>query len=187
MKTMGMSIVFLAVLMSGGATYAQMMDLGIKAGVNFGSLHSSSDAVRNVSGKRGLHVGFFARTGGDFYVQPEVNFSTLRATYSYGETPYAPTFRQLDVPLMAGYKIINNGSMNLRVSAGPAVALNLNSPLAPARTAYKRANVGGVLNAGVDVGRLTFDARYGFGLTTMHDRLEQKPRTFSLSLGFNIL
>ena len=179
-------VAILAILM-GTTTYAQTLDLGVKAGVNFGSLRTSLDAVSGASGKTGLHVGLFARTGNDFYFQPEVNFSTFGSEYVYDNQTYKPTFRQLNVPLMVGYKIVNNGDMNLRVSVGPDLNLNLKSPSAPAGTDYKRFGVGGVLNAGVDVGRVTFDARYSLGLTNIHERLEQKPGVFSVSVGFKIL
>jgi len=186
-KAMGFYVAVMAALMGAGTAYAQTGELGIRIGASFGSLHSGSDAVRGASGKTGLHVGLFARTGGDFYFQPEVNFSTFGGQYAYDGSTYEPAFRQLNVPLMAGYKLIDNDQLNFRVSLGPDLNLNLNSPDAPAGTAYKRFNLGGVLNAGIDVGRVTFDARYGLGLTAMHEGLEQRQRVFSLSVGFKIL
>ncbi len=187
MKKIGFYVAILVALVGVNKVNAQTIDLGVKAGANFGSLRTSSDAVSGASGKTGLHVGLFARTSGDFYFQPEISFSTYGSKYVYDAQTYEPAFRQLNVPLMAGYKIINNGDMNLRVSLGPDLNLNLNNPVAPNGTEYKRFGVGGVLNAGVDIGRVTFDARYSLGFTSVHERLEQKPQMFSLSVGFKIL
>jgi len=174
-------------LLGGVGVHAQVPDLGVKAGVNFGTLRAGSDAVKGESGKAGWHVGLFTRVGDDFYFQPEVNFSTFKSEYRYDATTVQPAFRQLNVPLMAGYKVINNDHMNLRLSLGPDVIFNLNKPEAVGNEAYKRFGVGGVVNAGVDIGRLTFDARYGLGLTNLHDGLEQKQGIFSIGVGFKIL
>lgn len=186
-KAIGFYLTAMVMLMTAGAANAQTADVGVKAGVNFGSLHTSSEAVSGASGKTGLHVGLFARTGNTFYFQPELNFSTFGMEYGYDGETYAPMFRQLNIPVMAGYKLIDNGHVNLRVSLGPDVNFNLNSPDAPAGTAYKRFSVGGVLNAGVDMGRVTFDARYSLGLTDVHEGLGQRPGVFGLSVGFKIL
>ncbi len=179
-------VALLAILM-GTVVSAQPIDLGVKAGVNFGTLRIGSAAVSGVSGKTGLHVGLFARTGNDFFFQPEINFSTFKGVYTYDAQTYEPAFRQLNVPLMAGFKIIDNGDMNLRASLGPDLHLNLNRPDASAGTEYKRFGIGGVANIGVDIGRVTFDARYGLGLTEIHEQLGQKTGVFSISLGFKIL
>ena len=186
-KANGFCVATMAMLMVAGTANAQMADLGVKAGVNFGSLRTNSDAVSAASGKTGLHVGLFARTGNNFYFQPELNFATFGSTYAHGGETYEPMFRQLNVPLMAGYKLINNDNVNFCVSLGPDVNFNLNKPDAPAGMAYRRFGVGGVLNGGVDVGRVTFDARYSFGLTAANEGLDQRSRVFSLSVGFKIL
>lgn len=186
-KAMRFYLAMMVVLMGTGAAYTQTPELGIRAGVNFGSLNSSSDAVTSASGKAGVQVGLFARTVGNFYFQPEVNFSTFGSRYSHDADAYEPSFRQLNVPLMVGYKLINNDQVNFRVSLGPDLYFNLNRPDTPTGTEYRRFSMGGVVNAGVDVGRITFDARYGLGLTAVHEELEQKQRVFGLSIGFKIL
>jgi len=177
----------MATLMLAGTANAQMADLGIKVGGNFGSLRTSSDGVTGASGKTGLHVGLFARTGATFYFQPELNYATWGNEHVYDGQTYKPRFKQLNLPLMAGYKLIDNDHINLRISLGPDVNFNLNDPAAPGATAYKRFNVGGVLNTGVDVGRLTFDARYSLGVTHVHEGLGQRSGVFGLSAGFKIL
>jgi hypothetical protein len=187
MKVVGFYVAAMALLLTAGTANAQTADLGVKAGVNFGSLRTNAETVSGASGKTGLHVGLFARTGGNFYFQPELNFSTFGGEYVYDGETNEPMFRQLNIPLMAGYKLIDNGQVNFRVSLGPDVNFNLNKPDAPTGTDYKRFSVGGVLNAGVDMGRVTFDARYSLGLTTVHEALDQRPGVFSLSVGFKIL
>ncbi|WP_170845668.1 porin family protein [Parapedobacter composti] len=186
MKTIGTCLAMLAGLAGTQVATGQTLDLGVKAGVNYGMLHSGAGAVSDASGKTGWHVGLFARTGNDFYFQPEVNYTSFSSEFSYEGQVYEPRFRQLNVPLMAGYRIISNGNMNLRVSAGPDVNLNLNTPVAPQATSYRRFTVGGVLNAGVDLGRATFDVRYSRGLTDINEGLKQKTGVLGFSVGFKI-
>ncbi|WP_257670116.1 porin family protein [Parapedobacter tibetensis] len=187
MKTIKFYVAVLAVLVSTNLVNAQSLDMGIKAGVNFGTLRTGLDAVSEKSGKAGMHVGLFVRTGSDFFFQPELNFSTFGSEYTYNSETYESKFRQLNLPAMVGYKIVNKDNLNFRVSLGPDLNFNLKKPDAPAGTEFKRFNVGGVLNAGIDVGRFTFDARYSLGLGKMNKELEQRPGVFALSVGFKFL
>jgi hypothetical protein len=187
MKAFRMYLPVAAFIMITQLAPAQTLDLGVKAGVSFGSLRSGLDAVGEASEKTGWHVGLFARTGNDFYFQPELNFASFGSEFRYDNSTYEPAFRQLNVPLMVGYKVIDNGNMNLRISLGPEASLNLNKPAGPEATAYRRFGLGGVLNAGADIGRITVDARYSLGLTDIHEQLEQKTGVFGISVGFKIL
>lgn len=185
-KAIRFYVVILAMLM-GTNVYSQTIDLGVKLGANFGLLRSGSDLVSDASGKTGWHVGLFVRTGNDLYFQPEINLNTFASEYVYDAQTYQPAFRQLNMPLMVGYKLINNGDANLRMSLGPDLSLNLNTFAVSSGAEYRRLAVGGVANVGVDIGRITLDARCNIGLTTTHQELEQRSRLFSLAVGFKIM
>ncbi|PYF71520.1 porin family protein [Pedobacter nutrimenti] len=188
MKTIKLCLI--AVLIGTGVFSAKAQtpdfNLGIKAGANYGTLPSSFNDLTDKGGKAGFNIGVFARVGKALYFQPELNFSTFGSKYTLNSKEYKPKFNQLNVPLMVGYKLINTSSLNFRVSAGPDFSYNLNTPDAPAGFDYKRVNLGGVINAGVDIGNITIDARYTRGFTKFNKALDEKTGIFNLSVGFKI-
>jgi hypothetical protein len=159
-------------------------EFGIKAGVNFSTLKTGLNAVTDKEGKIGFNAGVFARIGQDLYFQPELNYVTFSDKYRFNSNSYDAKFRQLNLPLMVGYKIVNTADLNFRVSAGPDLYYNLKKPVAPGGFKYKNLSAGGVINAGVDIGSLTFDARYSLGLSKVSKELGQKSNIFSLGVGF---
>ncbi|HWW38427.1 porin family protein [Pedobacter sp.] len=188
MKTTKLSLIVALLGLSFFSAKAQNSDFnfGIKAGVNYGTLPSGLKDLSDKAGKAGFNIGVFARAGKDLYVQPEVNFSTFGSKYTLGSKEYEPKFRQVNVPLMIGYKLINTANLNFRLSAGPDFSYNLNKPDAPQNFSYKRVNMGGVINAGVDIGNITIDARYTHGFTKINKGLDEKTGLFNLSVGFKI-
>ncbi|PST83565.1 PorT family protein [Pedobacter yulinensis] len=186
MKTIKFYIAAALLFAAVKSTNAQSTDpeFGVKAGVSFPTLRGGVSGISNQSNKMGLNAGVFARVGGDFYFQPEVNFVSFKSTYTFQGAAYEAKFRQLNVPLMVGYKLLNAEDLSLRVSAGPDLSYNLNKPAAPAGTAYKKFTAGGVVNAGVDIGGVSFDARYSLGLTSANKELDQKTGLFSVAVGF---
>jgi hypothetical protein len=159
-------------------------EFGIKAGVNFSTLKTGLNAVTDKSGKIGFNAGVFARVGKDLFFQPELNYVTFSDKYRFNSNSYEAKFRQLNLPLMVGYKLINTADLNFRVSAGPDLYYSLKKPVAPGGFKYKDFTAGGVINAGVDIGSLTFDARYSLGLSKFNKELGQKANIFSLGVGF---
>lgn len=160
------------------------IDFGVKAGVSFSTLKTGLNAVTDKSGKIGLNAGVFARIGNSLYFQPEINYVSFSDKYRFNGTAYDAKFKQVNVPLMAGYKIMNTKDLILRVSAGPDFYYNLNNPAAPGGFKYKKLSTGSALNAGVDIGSLTVDARYSLGVSKINNGLGQKSNIFSLGVGF---
>ena len=159
------------------------LEFGIKAGVNFSTLKTGLSAINDKSGKIGFNAGIFARAGQTLYFQPELNYVTFSDKYRFNSNQYEAKFRQLNVPLMVGYKLVNTADLNFRVSAGPDLYYNLKTPIAPEGFKYKKFSAGGVVDAGVDIGSLTFDARYSLGLSKVNKELGQKANIFSLGVG----
>lgn len=187
MKTLKLTFATALLALASTAVKAQNtpeLTYGVKAGVSFSTLKTGLNAINDKSGKVGLNAGAFARIGSNIFFQPEVNYVSFSNEYRFNNTKYESKFKQLNVPLMAGIKLMNTDQMNLRVSAGPDLYYNLNTPSAPAGHKYKNLSVGGVVNAGIDVGSLTFDARYSLGLSKLNKDLGQKSNIFSVSVGF---
>ena len=160
------------------------IDFGVKAGASFSTLKTGLDAVTDKSGKVGFNAGVFARIGKDFYFQPEINYVTFSDKYSFNANSYDAKFKLINVPLMAGYKIVNTTALIFRVSAGPDLYYNLKDPITPDGSKYKDLTAGAVVNAGVDIGSLTLDARYSLGLSKFNEALGQRSNIFSLGVGF---
>ncbi|WP_129714712.1 porin family protein [Pedobacter sp. SYP-B3415] len=159
-------------------------EFGVKAGIVLPTLRGDLSGLSDKSNKMGLTAGVFGRIGNNIYFQPEINFIAFKSTFSYQGAAYEAKFRQVNVPLMVGYKFINTDDLNLRVSVGPDLFYGFNKPAAPAGTAFKKFSAGGVLNAGVDIGGISFDARYSLGLTSVNKELDQKLGLLSVSVGF---
>lgn len=171
-----------------GAVKAQDSDLvfGLKAGVNYATLPTSLGGITDKKGKVGYNFGAFARVGKSLYFQPELNYVTFKSSYSYASKAYTPKFNQLNLPLMVGYKLVDTEALNFRVSAGPDINYTLNEAKGPAGFDYKKLNFGGVINAGVDIGNISIDARYSRGLTKINKGLGEKTGLFNLSVGFKL-
>jgi hypothetical protein len=187
MKTIKLLIA--AVLLTFGISSASAqslpdVDFGLKAGINFSTVNTELNAITDKSGKIGLNAGVFTRFGKELYFQPEVNYVTFSDKYRFNDQPYEPKFRDINVPLMIGYKIINTPDLNFRVSIGPDLYYNLKDPIAPAGFKYKDFSTGGVLNAGVDIRHFVLDARYSLGLSKYNADRGQKSNIFSLGAGF---
>jgi hypothetical protein len=183
-KLLATAILFTLGVSSASAQSSDDLTFGIKAGVNFSTLKTGLNAVSDKEGKIGFNAGLFARIGKELYFQPEVNYVTFSDKYRFNSNSYEAKFRQLNIPLMVGYKLVNTADLIFRVSAGPDLYYNLKKPVAPAGFKYKNVSAGGVINAGVDIGNLTFDARYSLGLSKVNKELGQKSNIFSLGVGF---
>lgn len=161
-------------------------NVGIKAGANYTKMPAKLKEISDESGKAGYTIGVFARVGNNVFFQPEVNFTTFSCKYSFSSRSYQPKFRQVTIPLLIGYKLVNLEAINFRVAIGPDLGYTINSPEAPSGFNYKKLQVGGVLNAGIDIGNITLDARYSRGLTTLNKDMDAKANMYSLAVGFKL-
>lgn len=159
------------------------IDFGIKAGANLSNLNTGVNAVTGKWGKVGFNAGVFGRIGNSFYLQPEINYISLSDEFSYNSSTYNTKFHQLNVPLTIGYKIVNTPALTFRVSVGPDFYCNLNDPAFPDGAKYNELTFGKLINAGVDIGNLTLDARYSLGYSKFNNQLDQKSNLFSLDIG----
>lgn len=167
---------------------AQMGDwtIGLKAGANFTNLYSDAQGLSDEKGKVGFTVGAFARMGQTIFFQPEFNFVHFSNDFKYNNQTYNPKLSQLNVPLMVGYKLLNQEALSLRVSLGPDFNYNLNEPDVFQPYDFKKFNISGVFNVGVDLGNITLDARYSRSFSGLDKRFDQKAGIYSLTVGFKV-
>lgn len=160
--------------------------------------------------QNGFHVGVYARIGQRAYMQPEVlyNYSTYRsnivlsADQSDNKKYVISTF---DIPLLAGFSIVNTNFFKLRVMGGPKLSINAGSTKATSFVqtgssdntdfieSIRDVRIGLDCGIGVDIWRFCLDVRYNL-LPELYKRqyfdgtvLKSKPlNSFQVSLGFRI-
>ena len=168
------------------------IEFGIKVGANLANLQTN---LTENNWKVGYNAGVFARIGNRWYFQPELAYRKLQNDYKFQATEYTPTFNQLNMPLLVGYKIINKEDIKFRLAIGPDLTYNLNKPVAPSSIDYNRAIVGAVLDAGVDFDNISIDLSFTGNVTfttkfnTDDFKKENNNNTgiVALSVGFRVL
>lgn len=175
-----------------------IIDIGLKAGAHYsnmsldGEFDLSSDAITK------LHWGAFGRVGFDrLYVQPEVYFSKKGGDLSYDllELTGGFDYKNIDVPVLLGYKLIKSSMVDFRIMAGPVFSFvtdaNYPSELDPyLHDEFFNDHLFGVqYGLGIDVLFLTLDARmeHSSKIYDDPDLINGKSTSFMISLGFKIL
>ncbi len=190
-----------------GISFGQEVKLGIKAGANFSKLKSEEKWL-NSDNNTGYLIGAWGRVGaGMIHFQPEVYFTSKNTTVK-GQAPGGAAedlmtgdlkFSNIDVPLLIGTKF-PVGPLKARIQAGPLFSFvvdqnasyseNAEATFKEALEDYKSnfsAVVGGV---GLDIGKITIDARYEYGLGNISKYEGAEKQTLNIwtvSLGFNFL
>jgi hypothetical protein len=183
------------------AVHAQKNGFGVKAGVSSTQVNFEGGQLVPKDAQMGYHLGVFARFGGiGFFVQPEVLFTQTSGQFMLGLPPfssmspvqYEAKFNRLDVPVMAGLRVLKI----IRVMAGPIASFNINSSLQEAGTTvqnidFKKATLGYQTGVGVDLGNLTFEGKYEGGLSNFTDGIgtytaDNRLNQWVLSLGFKL-
>nr|WP_320021656.1 porin family protein [uncultured Draconibacterium sp.] len=172
-----------------------VFDLGLKAGVHYSNMSLdgendlSSDAITK------MHWGAFGRVGFNrIYVQPEVYFSKKGGDLSFGELSGGFDYKNIDVPVLLGYKLVKTPAIDFRVMAGPVFSFVTDADYPKGWDKldddFLNDNLLGIqYGLGVDVLFFTLDARMEhFGnVYDDPDFIDGKSTSFILTLGFKIL
>ena len=155
-------IVLLVVLVSLQAN-AQLLDYGIKAGVNFPTLQLSGDtkiSEINTTNGSGFHAGAMLRINLLlFYVQPELVYTQTNSDYMFKLDGQDQTgtyaMQRLDLPIPVGFKL-----GPAAIFAGPVASFNLNAPDDIFNDSYKQATWGYQIGAGVKLFGFLAEVKY---------------------------
>jgi len=188
------------VTLSSLSLYAQKNGVGIKGGLSSTQVNFEGEQLVPSDAQMGYHLGVFARFGGvGFFVQPEVLFTQTRGQFveisSLSSVPpinYEAKFNRLDVPVMAGFRMLKIS----RVMAGPIASFNIDSSLKEAGTTvqnidFKKATLGYQTGVGVDLGNLSIEGKYEGGLSKFTDKIgsfttDNRLNQWVLSVGFKL-
>lgn len=170
------------------SVYAQKYEIGLKGGLSSTQVNFEGNQLVPSDAQLGYHLGVFARFGGiGFFVQPELLFTQTSGKFKLELPPlnsvspilssvspiqYEAKFNRLDVPVMAGFRMLKI----IRVMAGPIASFTIDSSLENAgktiqNVDFKNATLGFQAGVGVDLGNLSFEGKYEGGLSKFTENI----------------
>lgn len=209
MKRILFSITFL--LLTSAAFSQVVFDLGLKAGVNTSKMSVKEGGFLedyginlNSSAITKAHWGAFGRVGlGRLYVQPEVYFSKKGSELSSDFLGITGDFnyKNIDVPLLLGFKLINAKAVDFRIMAGPVFSFIIDGEFPEEfgqsgdfedydPEEFMENNLIGIqYGLGVDFLFMTFDARIEHGSEVYNDPdlVSGRTTSYMFTVGFKIL
>lgn len=169
---------------------------GVKAGVNSSTLSTDDDAL-DVSSRWGAAAGLFAgrNISENVGIQLEGLFSQRGAKDSTSGSDTTLRLTYLDVPLTARFGSTTSNNVHFHAFTGPQLGIKLS---AKAKDDFlgteidlddevKSWDFGWTVGAGVEMNKISLDARYTMGLTNIDDSdtdASIKNRTFTVLLGY---
>lgn len=159
-------------------SFAQKIDVGAKAGINYnfgGDLSELPSEVNNNIGnliagadnKAGYHFGLWAKFNLiGLYVRPELIYTQLNNSYSNSTENVNTDFKtkKVDMPILIGTKIIGP----LHIFAGPSFQYILKSDFSQnefENISNKNFTAGLQIGTGLELGRLGVDVRWEKGFS----------------------
>lgn len=206
-------LLLIAFASAGTFASAQSISSGIKAGVNLGTanLDDIQEEWESDGLAAGVHAGFFLNAKiGPLFLQPEAYYTFTKANLKSTSTAsnietYNIDYHRLDVPVLVGFRPLPV----LRVFAGPFATVLIDMNQESSNSAYdqslrdhsedlyNRAGWGWQAGLGVDILKLTLDARYEATVGDLRDQdlnnispslswlpNEQSQRQIVISLGY---
>jgi len=187
--------------------FAQSIDFGAKAGLNYnfgGDLSKVSTEVGNsfsnlISGadsKAGFHIGLWAKIDVlGLYVRPEFVYTQLNNSYNNANHNVNTKFqtKKIDIPILIGAKIIGP----LHVFAGPSFQFITKTDFSQndfTNIKKKDFTAGLQLGAGLDLGRIGVDVRWEKGFSNDVDgefantniKVDNRPNQIIFSLSYKL-
>jgi hypothetical protein len=146
---------------------AQMLDFGLKAGLNFSEMSNNNSSYLATSNATGFVAGTYGRIGVlGFFAQPEILFSQRKGAFTSNmdQTAVINTMSYIDTPVLVGFKLLF-----FRANVGPNFQFLVNAKQEASTLArdpdfskdnYKSSAVGYQAGIGVDLLKLSLDLRY---------------------------
>lgn len=193
----------LLVTMAASQVSAQSVTFGPVIGFNSSKLTTNLPDIKEEA-KANFLFGVFLRMGKKLYLQPELLYTTKGGTLRTEDAGNPETnikLKQMQVPVLVGFRMINIGLANIRIMAGPAAGFITNKDIKASDLIQdpiqaddlKDVMWGMHLGAGVDVLFMTLDVRYEIGLNNIYDpdggpgQYDIKNNLWHVSLGFKLL
>ncbi|MDQ1141964.1 porin family protein [Pedobacter agri] len=195
MKFLSLTAALLMVCFFASAQVLPSVQFGLKAGANFSKFDSENTFASD--NRAGFYGGVWARIGAaGIHFQPELYISGKKAdliSEATGEVNKV-SFTSLDVPLLVGTKFGAAG-IGVRLNTGPMFSLILdeNQSFGQAagnvfRANFKNQAIAWQFGAGVDLKKLSVEARYELGLSKLNKAgyPGTKLNLFTVGLGYKL-
>ena len=185
--------------------------LGIKGSINSSKITTDNYSVGDFNysnfksdAKSGYNLGAFARLGTKIYLQPELLYCVRNSQSTSGTANQSVKLKTIQVPILLGFKLIDLKLASIRAFTGPAMSFPMKSskvtydgvsgPIYDTEN-YKNNIWDWQLGAGVDVGMITLDCRYEWGLSKTSEgsvnvtnpTFVNKGNTLTFSVGFKFI
>jgi hypothetical protein len=211
MKKIIFSIAVFAISLSG---FSQISPFTFGPSVGFNQTSLSTDVSSYTqAAQAGLQGGVFARlTLKKLIIQPEAFIGLKRGDIDFTYSPNGSSGQSfdatqelklttLDVPVMVGYQLLDIPLFKIRANAGPVASIVLNKDVTISKNDLPNTSVptediialkdqaaySFQTGLGVDVWKLTLDARYNFGISYIDESKSVRNNMFTINLGFKIL
>ena len=195
MKKIILSALFICFSVTAFSQVLPSFQFGLKAGTNLSKL--SKENTLSSDNRAGYYAGLWARIGAaGIHLQPELYLSGKNTTLKDGNgAENKVNFTSLDVPVLVGTKFGAAG-IGLRLNTGPVVSFILDDEQSFGDAAgsafkgnFKGQNIAWQFGAGLDLKKLSFDARYELGLSKINKSgyPGTKLNLFTVGLGYRIL
>ncbi|WP_421940844.1 porin family protein [Pedobacter sp.] len=196
MKSLTLTIVCLVACFFASAQVLPSFQLGLKAGANFSKFNTEN--TFSSDNRAGFYGGLWARIGAaGLHFQPELYVSGKKTNLVSDATGEVNSvrFTSLDVPLLVGTKFGAVG-IGARINTGPMFSFILDENQSFGQAAgnvfkadFKDQAVAWQFGAGLDIKKLSIDARYELGLSKINKSgyPGTKLNLFTIGLGYRIL
>jgi len=194
MKKFNLAMLVAGVLFASSNVFAQgEFAIGIKGGLNFANVNTSS-AGATYDSRTGFNAGAFALLKfGKVGIQPEVLFSQQGTKVKYSGGGFDQNFSYVNIPIVV--KLYTIAGINLQV--GPQFGFLTNDPTVQdpitgqnVKADVKKSDISAALGVGWDLPLgLTIDARYNLGLTKINNDAAAsnvKNQVWQLSVGYKL-
>jgi hypothetical protein len=176
---------------------------GVKLGYTASKLPTNIPGLKD-GVKSNFLFGAFTRFGKKVIVQPEVYFATSGGIYTDSAgSKQTIKLKNLDIPVLVGFKLIEAKVFNIRVLVGPVASFVLGkdvqyNDLTQIEEQLEASSLKDIIwkfdaGLGVDVLFLTLDVRYEWGLNNLYNPPDVKPsydiknNVFNISVGFKFM
>ncbi len=169
-------VVIVLTLALTGAARAEAQDWGVKGGVNLADVKWGDEVVLDTKQSIGLVAGGFFRLwpAGVLSLQAEALVTQLVVDFSSEGVELTDTFWNLQVPVLARYRVTNGSSVKIYAQGGAAFDFvlfaeeNISGETSDIRDLVAPWGASLVGAAEVQWNRWVFDVRYVFGLTEIY-------------------
>ncbi len=166
--------------------------IGIKAGANFSDM-STSLKDYNSKSATGWGLGAMLRVNiKRTYLQTELMYTEKNVKFEGLDTQETTTMKNLEVPLLIGYRVLKLPAFHLRAFGGGVysntVGDNFKSKdISGVFDNFNKDNLGYRVGLGVDILSFTLDVSYDGGFRNVSKSHKSKPQAWMVSLGYFFL